>query len=180
MLKWDCTQHTPIHSTEHNGDGKVNAKQEKEIRWMKRWINREKNGKQKVNVRLGRSLKETISWLWESFGPLCLEGLRDSDAAEWGLATRAYSRPEGDRQINWSWDVCFLRVKWSGANGETCWETVIVGAVVVVGLAERLWAPLRAHGASCNNRYKAVPCWFSFPGLFQHRYVLFFLLKIRE
>jgi len=67
---------------------------------------------------LGRRPKETISWLWESFGPLCLEGLRDSDAAEWGLGTCAYSRPEGDRQINWSWDVCFLRVKWSGANGE--------------------------------------------------------------
>jgi hypothetical protein len=52
-----------------------------------------------------------------------------------GLGTRAYSRPEGDRQINWSWDVCFLRVKWSGANGESCRETV---REALVGLAERL------------------------------------------
>ena len=67
---------------------------------MKEWINRQKNGKRKVKFLLGK----TISWFWESFGPPCLEGLRDSDAAELvgGLGTSVYSRPEGDRQINWS------------------------------------------------------------------------------
>jgi hypothetical protein len=36
-----------------------------------------------------------------------------------GLETPAYSRPEGERQINWSWDVCFLRVKSSGVTGDS-------------------------------------------------------------
>jgi len=99
---------------------------------MKGWINGQKNG------------KRTFFWVEDDLVALGIirtalpRRAERFNAAERGLGTRAYSRPEGDRQINWSWDVCFLRVKWSGANGETCRETVILGAVVVVGLAERL------------------------------------------